>query len=166
VRSADETEAQRVSPRLGRALSRAWVGYQRRLDQAMAAAGFDDRGFPDARVLRMCRDDPDTTISRIGRELGITRQGAGKIVASLRDRGYVSVHPSPSSGREKTVTLTSRAHHYLAAHRDAALAIEDQLCRSLGTAGFDALSRLLEVLGAREEDRLRDYLRQKGAREL
>ena len=86
---------------LGPALRQAWVGYQRRLDEAMAAAGFDDRGFPDRRVLRMCpirRDD----VSEIGRELGITRQGAAKVVASLRDRRYVTVTASDTSGREKS----------------------------------------------------------------
>lgn len=166
VSSADETEAQAARPRLGPALRRAWVGYQRRLDQAMAAAGFDDRRFPDARVLRMCLGDPDTAISRIGRELGITRQGAGKTVASLRDRGYVSVHPSPHSGREKIVTLTPRAHHYLAAQHDAVRTIDDELHRSLGPDGFDALSRLLDILSTGDEDRLRDYLRQKGIREF
>jgi DNA-binding MarR family transcriptional regulator len=87
-------------PNLGPALRRAWVAYQRRLDEAMAAAGFEDRGFPDGRVLRMCRRDAALTISQIGRELGITRQAAGKAVGSMRDRGYVSVDPSPTSGRE------------------------------------------------------------------
>jgi DNA-binding MarR family transcriptional regulator len=160
VSSAEAIDGRPV-PRLGPALRRAWVGYQRRLDEAMAAAGFDDRRFPDGRVLRMCRDDPETTISQIGRELRISRQGAGKIVTGLRDEGYVSVGPSPHSGREKTITLTPRAHDYLAAHHDAARAIENQLRQSLGTDGFDALSRLLDALGAREEDRLSDYLRQK-----
>ena len=44
--------------RLGAALRRAWVGYQRRLDQEIATAGFADRGFPDGRVLRMCSGQP------------------------------------------------------------------------------------------------------------
>ncbi|HEY2562544.1 MAG TPA: hypothetical protein VGI44_02460, partial [Acidimicrobiales bacterium] len=44
--------------------------------------GFEDRGFPDGRVLRICSRIPEATISQIGRELGITRQGAGKVVAA------------------------------------------------------------------------------------
>src|SRR5256885_12216413 len=76
---------------LGPALRRAWVGYQRRLDDAMAAAGFDDRRFPDGRVLRLCRDRSNITIADIGRELAISRQGAAKVVASLETRGYLSV---------------------------------------------------------------------------
>jgi hypothetical protein len=42
----------------------------------------------------------ETTISDIGRGLGITRQGASKIVAGLRDRGYLEVTPSAVDGRE------------------------------------------------------------------
>ena len=153
-------------PSLGPALRSAWVGYQRRLDNAMAAAGFGDRGFPDGRVLRMCRDSVDTTISEIGRELGITRQGAGKIVAGLRERGYVSVRPSSKSAREKTVTLTPRALEYLDAQRRAVRKIDNQLRANLGPEGFRNLYRLLETLGGREEIRLRDYLRQQGVHEL
>ena len=158
---AKRTEARPERVRLGPALRRAWVGYQRRLDEAMAAAGFGDRRFPDGHVLRMCRDR-ETTISQIGRELGITRQGASKIVGSLRDRGYVSVDPSPSSGREKTVTITPIALEYLAAQRKAARKIEDQVRRRLGPDGVSALLLLLETLDAGDEVRLRAYIRQKG----
>ena len=95
---------------LGPALRRAWVGYQRRLDQEMAAAGFADRAFPDGRVLRMCSGPEETTVSEIGRELGITRQGASKIVGGLREGRYVTVGPSATDGRERIVTLTAAGH--------------------------------------------------------
>jgi DNA-binding MarR family transcriptional regulator len=144
---------------LGGALRRAWVGYQRRLDEALADAGFGERRFPDGRVLRICSQSTAITISRIGRELAITRQGAGKIVASLRDRGYVIVTPSQADGRKKIVTLTPRAVDYLAAQRAAARRIERQLRTELGAEGFDSLYRLLQALGADEQPRMSDYLR-------
>ncbi len=146
-------------PRLGAALRRAWIGYQRRLDEELAAAGFGERRFPDGRVLRMCSAPEATTIAQIGRQLAITRQGASKIVASLRDRGYVTVTASATNGREKTVQLTPRAHDYLAAHRSAARGIERQLQAELGQEAFDGLHRLLEALGGDEDIRLSDYLR-------
>src|ERR1039458_2291101 len=99
----EAAEQHRGRVALGGALRRAWIGYQRRLDEELAAAGFDDRGFPDGRVLRMCSGPAETTIAQIGRELGITRQGASKNVASLRDRGYVTLSASATDGREKTV---------------------------------------------------------------
>jgi DNA-binding MarR family transcriptional regulator len=145
--------------RLGRALRQAWVGYQRRLDQEMAAAGFGDRRFPDRRVLGICSRAGETTIAQIGRELEITRQGAAKIVASLRDRGYLAVAPSATSGREKTVRLTARAIEYLETHRRAARRIERDVLAEVGPGGFESLARLLQALGGEEQPRMFDYLR-------
>ena len=118
---------------LGAALRRAWLGYQLRLDRAMAEAGFGERRFPDGRVLRVCSTGAGSTISDIGRELGITRQGAGKVVAHLRDRGYVAVADSTTSKREKSVVLTPLGVDYLANQNAAARAIEDELRTEFGT---------------------------------
>lgn len=145
---------------LGAALRSAWVGYQRRLDDAMAAAGFADRRFPDGRVLRLCARPGQMTAALIGRELGITRQGAGKIVNSLLDRGYVVLEPSPTDGREKVVTLTPQALDYLAARRAAARQIERELRDLLGARAFDGLTALLGALGGPDDQpRMREYLR-------
>ena len=146
--------------RLGAALRRAWVGYQLRLDEEMAAAGFADRGFPDGRVLRICSGPAETTVSHIGRELGITRQGASKIVAGLRDRRYVTLRPSVTDGREKIVILTPRAIDYLAAQRKAAHTIERRLRTELGPEALTTLYRLVGALGGDENLRMSDYLRQ------
>src|SRR6185312_12740771 len=121
------SEPEAVRGGLGPALRRAWVGYQRRLDEELAAAGYADRALPDLRVLRICLRSPETTISQIGRELGITRQGAGKVVATLRDRGYVTLTESATDGREKFVTPTPHALDYLAAHRRAVRVVERRL---------------------------------------
>jgi DNA-binding MarR family transcriptional regulator len=137
--------SQKESMSLGPALRRAWIGYQLRLDEAMASAGFGERRFPDGRVLRLCSDPAGSTISAVGREIGITRQGAAKVVAHLSDRGYVTVADSVSSGREKSVTVTPRGIDYLEAQR--------------GAAGFSALQTLLDALGGQgEQVRMRDYL--------
>jgi DNA-binding MarR family transcriptional regulator len=143
---------------LGAALRRAWVGYQLRLDAELAAAGFGDRGLPDGRVLRICSRDGETTISQIGRELGITRQGASKIVASLRDREYVTLTVSTSDAREKIVQPTQRANEYLAAHRRAARRIEREVLAEIGAEDFAGLSRLLDALGGADQPRMREYL--------
>jgi DNA-binding MarR family transcriptional regulator len=145
--------------RLGPALRRAWVGYQLHLDEKMQTAGFADRGFPDGRVLRMCSGPADTTVSQIGRELGITRQGASKIVAVLQHRRYVTLSPSPTDGREKLVKLTPRAVDYLAAQRKAAHAIESQIRTELGPEALSNLFRLAEALGGDDDLRMSDSLR-------
>src|ERR1700761_6255274 len=79
---------------LGMALRRALGGYRRQMDDQLATAGFAGRKFPAGRVLRTGGGPGVTTISDVGRELGITRQGASKIVATMREQGYLSVTPS------------------------------------------------------------------------
>jgi DNA-binding MarR family transcriptional regulator len=149
---------------LGPSLRRAWIGYQRRLDRAMADAGFDERRVPDGRVLRLCSIPAGSTISNIGRELGITRQGAGKVVSHLDDRGYVSVADSPTSGREKAVTVTALGKKYLTAQRRVVRTIERQMRAELRTTQFgdealDILYQLLDVLDEDDGIRMRTYLR-------
>ena len=138
-----------TSRRLGAALLQAWVGYQTRLDAEMAEVGFADRRLPDGRVLRLCEGSDDLTISDIGRTLGITRQGASKIVASLGERGYVNVGGSALDAREKIVTLTPQATDYLAAQSRAADRVERRLRRQLGPQAFGALEALLDRPGPR-----------------
>jgi DNA-binding MarR family transcriptional regulator len=156
--SDPERMRHRAELHLGPALRGAWVGYHRRMDAAMDAAGFGDRGFPDGRVLRMCSGPTEMTISEIGRQLGITRQGAAKVVNKLVDLRYVTVRDSPTSGREKIVRPTRRAVGYLSAQRKAARGIERRLRKELGDDGFAALERLLDTLGETEDVRMRDYL--------
>jgi DNA-binding MarR family transcriptional regulator len=124
----------------------------------MAEGGFGERHFPDSRVLRVCSGEAGSTISAIGRELGITRQGASKVVAQLCDRGYVTVTDSSTSKREKSVVLTSRGIDYLAHQRVAARAIQDELQAKLGEAALAALGALLDALDPGEEVRLHAYL--------
>jgi DNA-binding MarR family transcriptional regulator len=159
VPAPDTSSVESTAVGLGAALRRAWLGYQLRLDAAMADAGFGDRRFPDGRVLRACAGEAGSTISAIGRELGITRQGASKVVAELSDRGYLVVADSSSSKREKSVVLTPLGLDYLAHQRVAARAIEDELRAELGDATFTALGSLLAALDAGDEVRLRAYLR-------
>jgi DNA-binding MarR family transcriptional regulator len=140
---------------LGAALRHAWIGYRDWLDRELAAAGFGKTGAPDGRVLRLCSETAEVTISEIGRELGVTRQAASKIVAGLRDGGYVSLSPSATDGREKMVRLTAHALDYLRAQRAAERRIESRLRRELGVEAYDALQGLLEALSRRDVRRPR-----------
>ena len=79
----------------------------------MSEMGFGERRFPDGRVLRLCSPEAGSTISGIGRELGITRQGATKVVTHLRESGYVRVvvtlsrWSAPGSGASSGTSSTS-----------------------------------------------------------
>jgi DNA-binding MarR family transcriptional regulator len=131
---------------LGRALRRGLVGYWLLVGNELAGAGFPDRRFPDGRVLVMCSSSGEMTISEIGRRLGVTRQRAGKIVAGLRERGYVNVTPSASDGREKVVTLTPRAEQFLLALREATRLVEERLAAEIGPGRVDELFQAMSVL--------------------
>jgi len=158
--SAGSVRGRRADRALGPSLRRAWVGYQLRLDREMAASGFVDRVFPDGRVLRLCARNDLATASEIGRELGMTRQGAGKIVASLNDRGYVTLEASTSDGREKIVALTALARDYLETQRSAICRIEQELREQVGDEVFASLWILLDAVeGDEENPSMRDYLR-------
>jgi DNA-binding MarR family transcriptional regulator len=161
-RSGDDAAPTR-SPRLGYALLAAWRGHRRRMDEELAALGFTDHRFADRSVLRMCSGPEDTTISQIGRGLGITRQGASKIVASLSRRGYVTVAASPTNGREKIVRLTGRGAEYRAALRQAAQNIERQLRAEVGSEEFKSFCRVLDALGGGERPMPVAYLRELSA---
>jgi DNA-binding MarR family transcriptional regulator len=125
----------------------------------MAEAGLAERRFPDGRVLHLCAGQAGSTISAIGRELGITRQGAGKVVEGLRHGGYVAVADSPTSKREKSVTMTSRGIDYLHAQRAAARTVEADVRTALGDAGYRELLAMLDTLDDGEGERMRTYLR-------
>jgi DNA-binding MarR family transcriptional regulator len=139
-------------------LRRAWIGYQLRLDERMARAGFIDRVVPDGRVLRMCTGS-GASISQIGRELAITRQGAGKLVSSLVERGYVTSTASTMSGREKVVTLTDRGRSYLVTLGRSRRSIDQEIRRSLGPGLLAALERLATHLAPGDQPPLSIYLR-------
>jgi DNA-binding MarR family transcriptional regulator len=103
-------------------------------------------------VLRICAGPGETTISDIGRGLGITRQGASKIIAGMKDRGYVTVTPSEADGREKIITLTPRAVEFLTALHRASAAIEERVRQELGPEGTEQFVRSLNVLAAGEAE--------------
>ena len=131
---------------LGMALRRAQAGYRRQMDDQLAAAGFGGRQFPGGRVLRMCAGPGATTISDVGRGLGITRQGASKIVAALREQGYLQVTPSNDDGREKILTLTPRAVDALLAAYRAAGVIEKRVREEIGDEAMEQFFRVLDVI--------------------
>ena len=131
---------------LAKALRMALTGYWRLVGAELAAAGFADRRFPEGRVLVMCAAPGDTTISDVGRRLRITRQGASKIVARLREDGYLDVSASATDGREKVLSLTARAEHFLATLQQASRTAEARLREQIGAAGLEQLFQTLDLL--------------------
>jgi DNA-binding MarR family transcriptional regulator len=90
----------------------------------------------------------------------MTRQGASKLVASLRTRGYVTLRPSRADAREKVVVLTPRARAFLRVQQEAARRIERSVASAIGAEAFDVLRRTLDLLGGDQQPHLRDYLKE------
>ena len=148
---------------LGPALARAWLGYHRRVQASLAAEGFADQGFPDGPILRLCQE-PGVTVTELGRELGISRQGASKFVAGLVERGYVSLEPSPSDRREKIVRPTAHARARVAAAVTARRALDREIAAELGEESLAAVRALAGLLTDPAAPPLRDLWREQHPR--
>ena len=131
---------------LGHALRVAWWSYVHRLDGEMAAAGFDQRRFPMIYMFALYAEPGATTISQMGERFSISRQAASKIVAKLRELGYVTVTPSTTDRREKVVELTPRAIEFVTARGRAAVTLDAEIRSRLDDVDFDHLHRILAVV--------------------
>ncbi|BAV42848.1 MarR family winged helix-turn-helix transcriptional regulator [Mycobacterium ulcerans] len=132
---------------LGQVLRIAWWSYVHRVDTDMEAAGFERRRFSMNYVFALYALPGPMTISQMGRQFGVSRQAASKLVAELRDRGYVQTAPSPTDQREKVVELTPKAMEYLAARQRAAAALDRAIQQRVGADGVEQLHQILDAVG-------------------
>lgn len=124
---------------LGTALRVAWWSYVRRVDDEMEAAGFPDRSYSILYVFVLYAQPGPLTISEIGRLFGISRQAASKVVAELRDRGYVHTPSSSTDQREKMVELTPKALEFMTARLRMAGTLDRAIRKRIGDDGFEGL---------------------------
>jgi len=132
---------------LGTALRMAWWSYVHRVDIEMEAAGFPERSNSMNYVFALYAQPGPISISEMGRLFDISRQAASKVVAELRQRGYVRTIPSTTDQREKAVELTDKSIEFVTARLKAAGELDRAIRARLGAAGLDQLNKALEVLG-------------------
>lgn len=101
------------------------------------------RGYPDARpsheyAMRAIRAGADNA-TELGRRLAITKQAAGKTIAALVERGYVTTAASPADARRKQIELTE---HGLALMREGAAIFDELRARWEDRLGAEDLARL------------------------
>jgi DNA-binding MarR family transcriptional regulator len=74
-------------------------------------------GHPDARPIHgfaLQAIGPDaTTVSELGRRLGVSKQAAAKTAASLERLGYIARERHPTDGRAVGLRRTSRGEQFL-----------------------------------------------------
>ena len=101
---------------LGILLGLAYAGFAERLNAHLRDQGFDDIGRWYGYVFRLLAAE-SPSLSELAAHLGITAQGAMKIVDEMEAREYVQRVPSPDDARVKHLRLAPRGKKALAAAR-------------------------------------------------
>lgn len=105
------------SPDFGILLNVAFGAFKTQLHARLAQAGFDDLGSSFGYVFRLLDAQPQS-LSQVALALGITSQGALKVINDMVAKGYVERHDEPGDARVKRLALTARAKEAMAeAHR-------------------------------------------------
>jgi DNA-binding MarR family transcriptional regulator len=113
--------------------------------QRIAGDGFSDLRPTHGFVFQHLILGP-TRISDLATKLGMTAQGASKLVIELEQFGYVSRQTDARDRRSHTVTLTARGWAAIKAGRTARDAVTAQLRATLGEPAADSLVAMLQQL--------------------
>jgi DNA-binding MarR family transcriptional regulator len=108
----------------------------------LAASGFPELRPAHGYVFQHLIAGP-TRITDLARKLGMTCQGASKLVIELSGLGYVSRTPDAGDRRNRIVTLTAREWAAIEAGRQARAAVSAEW---LGVLGEEEVDRLLAAL--------------------
>ena len=82
----------------------------------------------------------------LARRAGMSAQAMGEIIDELETDGYVERIPDPSDRRAKIVRLTPLGRENQAAGERAAMGVEKEIVRRIGTEGHRQLRGLLQQL--------------------
>lgn len=117
------------------------------LQADLEARGFTDLGGAYGYVFRALASEA-LHLHELASRLGMTDQGASKIVSEMVARGYVDRSPDPHDGRAKELRLATRGRTALAAARRFHATYERKLRAKLGDSSVDAVRRVLEEMVA------------------
>jgi DNA-binding MarR family transcriptional regulator len=137
-------------PDFGILLALAFTGFVDQLRASLAAAGFDDLNRSFGYVARALAAEP-LSLRQLAARLGITSQGALKIVDDMASRGYLARAPDPEDRRSSRLRLTERGEKALAAARAFHRRYEAGLVRRMGRRRAAALRSALTELVALHE---------------
>ncbi|MEU4557541.1 MarR family transcriptional regulator [Actinoplanes sp. NPDC023936] len=138
----------RDEPNVGVLLFLAYRAMERRVLEAVSAAGFDDITLAQARVFQ--RIGPDgTRLGDLAEQAQVTKQTAGFLVDQLERAGYVERVPDPSDARARLVRVAERGRAALPVAAAVVAEVEAEWAAHLGqrrmAALRDTLVRLREV---------------------
>jgi len=113
--------------------------------QRVSVLGFEDYRRSDPLVLRSLRSG-EVPLGSLTATLGLTRQGARKVVSGLVERGYARVSTSTVDTRRRMVELTPRGREYLAVVVATLRALNDEVVNGVDAAQLDAAYAVLEFV--------------------
>lgn len=125
---------------------------------AIRRAGHPHLRVSHGYVFQMLIGGP-TSISALAQQLGMTQQGASKVVAELTALGYITVQPSPTDRRIRHIALSRRGEEAIEAARSARAELDTRLLVTLNAETMAhakrALAALLDATGGVEATRQR-----------
>jgi DNA-binding MarR family transcriptional regulator len=132
-------------------LNLAFGALKARLHDHMRAAGFDDLGPSFGYVFRLLdRDSP--SLAELAATLGMTPQGALKIVSDMTAKGYVNRADDASDARVRRLVLAPRGKRALAEARKFHSRFERELGTQLGERRVASARAVLEAMAAEGEE--------------
>lgn len=133
---------------LGILLGLAYQTFTDELRASLHAQGFTDLGGVYGYVFRAL-DAEALHLRALAVRLGMTDQGASKIIDEMESRGYVERRPDPRDGRAKELRLAPRGRAALAAARKFHVAYERRLSAKIGDDKTLLLRRTLLAMVSR-----------------
>ena len=133
---------------LGILIGLAYQAFTDELRADLEARGFADLGGAYGYVFRALAVEA-LHLQELAARLGMTAQGATKIVNQMVARGYVERRPDPQDGRAKELRLASRGRAALAAARRFHAMYEHRLRLKLGESTVVGARQMLESMVAR-----------------
>lgn len=145
--SAERNQLQTVRDHhIGRLFLQAHRAYSAHAIELLRARGYGQLGPAHAAVLPHI-DLDGTRVTVIAERAGMTKQGAGHVIADLEQQGLVSRAPDPADGRAALVRFTEAGWTYLRVAHDLKVEIESEYAQLLGAAEFETLcSQLARII--------------------
>ncbi|WP_069159782.1 MarR family winged helix-turn-helix transcriptional regulator [Nocardia altamirensis] len=123
-------------------LGQAYQGFVQQLHAHLAAHGYQLTGASYGYTLRALAESP-LTATQLAGQLGITAQGAAKVVDEMVRHGYVERRPDPADKRAKILHLSDRGRDVLGTVRKFHADYENQL---IARTGADQVATVRAVL--------------------
>lgn len=139
-------------------LGLAYQAFVARLHEELARRGFPEIGPTVGYVLRAVAEEP-LNQRQLARRLGITDQGASKIVRDMARRRFLVRVPDPDDARAHRLALGARGKALLRAARAYHAQFERELAAELGASAATTRRALEHIVASAPGEAARGRLR-------